>query len=360
MRDVKPDRLGAVPSSTGGIARLACERVRKAGKDPAQLVSRAGLTLEAIDDPSHRLAVDPQIKLLEAAARELQDEHLGFHLAQDFDLRQIGLLYYVMASSECLAEALRHAERYCSLNNEGVRIRVNFDRAIVVTLEYVNVERGSDRHQIEFWFVALIRVCRHLTSRRLTPRKIRARHHRVRVPLDVRAFLGCSIDFDASTDEIVFAAADASLPSVGADVYLNRLLLKYANEALGRRKPPQSSLRFRVEELIVQLLPHGMANAEGVAARLGTSRRTLARGLAAEGATFSELLDRLRAALAKRYLRERELSISQIAWLLGYRETSSFTNAFARWTGSTPGRFRADHDISRPVNKRPAGAGAPS
>jgi AraC-like DNA-binding protein len=98
-----------------------------------------------------------------------------------------------------------------------------------------------------------------------------------------------------------------------------------------------------VEQLIVQLLPHGTANVGEVAGRLGMSRRTLARGLAAEEETFSELLDRLRTALAKRYLRERELPISQIAWLLGYREASSFTNAFARWTGSTPRRFRADH-----------------
>jgi AraC-like DNA-binding protein len=168
----------------------------------------------------------------------------------------------------------------------------------------------------------LIRVCRHLTSRQLTPRQIRTRHHRTTVPLDVRAFLGCAIDFDADADEIVFAPSDACLPSVGADAYLNRLLLNYANEALGKGKLSRSSLRFRVEQLIVQLLPHGTANVGEVAGRLGMSRRTLARGLAAEEETFSELLDRLRTALAKRYLRERELPISQIAWLLGYREAS--------------------------------------
>jgi AraC-like DNA-binding protein len=96
-----------------------------------------------------------------------------------------------------------------------------------------------------------------------------------------------------------------------------------------------------VEEAIAQALPHGQANADVIAGRLGMSRRTLARALAEEDATFSVLLDDLRAALAKRYLRERELPISQIAWLLGYREASSFTNAFGRWTGATPRQFRA-------------------
>ena len=48
---------------------------------------------------------------------------LGFRLARNFDLREIGLLYYVIASSERLADALRNAERYSRIMNEGVRLR---------------------------------------------------------------------------------------------------------------------------------------------------------------------------------------------------------------------------------------------
>ena len=77
-----------------------------------------------------------------------------------------------------------------------------------------------------------------------------------------------------------------------------------------------------------------------IARRLGMSRRSLSRALAGEGTTFSEILDQLRAALAERYIREEELPISQIAWLLGYGEISSFTHAFARWTGVSPSQFR--------------------
>jgi len=48
-----------------------------------------------------------------------------------------------------------------------------------------------------------------------------------------------------------------------------------------------------------------------------------------------------RAALAKHYLDDESLSVSEIAWLLGYREVSSLTHAFKRWTGRTPRQFRA-------------------
>jgi AraC-like DNA-binding protein len=334
-------RISSLPSATGGIARLACERIRTGGKNLAELLPKAGLTLELIDDPSRRLDVNSQIKLLDLAASELRDEFLGFHLAQDFDLREIGLLYYVMASSENLAEALLNLARYCMLNNEGVRVSIDLAGTTTVTLNYVDVARHSDRHQVEFWMGALVRVCRRLTRSRLMPRQIRVRHRRSDTPVEILAFLGCGVEFGSNADDIEFAGSAASLPTVDADVYLNKLLLNYADEALGKRSPSRSNFRSRVEDLIVQALPHGRANAAAIADRLGMSRRTLARALAEEGVTFTELLDRLRTALAKRYLSEKELPIAQIAWLLGYREAGSFTNAFGRWTGSTPRTFRA-------------------
>jgi AraC-like DNA-binding protein len=82
----------------------------------------------------------------------------------------------------------------------------------------------------------------------------------------------------------------------------------------------------------------GQARIDKVAAELGVSRRTLARRLAAEGQSFVKILDSLRFDLAKRYLREADLPITEVAWLLGYCETSALNHAFKRWTGSTPKR----------------------
>jgi AraC-like DNA-binding protein len=70
------------------------------------------------------------------------------------------------------------------------------------------------------------------------------------------------------------------------------------------------------------------------------SSRTLSRKLAVEDTSFAEILDELRAALAKLYLRDDTLPVSEIARLLVYCEVSSLTHAFKRWTGTTPRRFR--------------------
>jgi AraC-like DNA-binding protein len=70
------------------------------------------------------------------------------------------------------------------------------------------------------------------------------------------------------------------------------------------------------------------------------SERTLARRLSDEGLNFTEILQQLRRDLAVRYLNDRRLHVSKIAWLLGFHEVSAFTHAFKRWTGKTPSQIR--------------------
>ena len=87
------------------------------------------------------------------------------------------------------------------------------------------------------------------------------------------------------------------------------------------------------------MLPHGAALVEDVARSLGMSKPTLARRLS-EGLNFTEVLQQLRRDLAIRYLEDRKLHVSKIAWLLGFGEVSAFTHACKRWTGKSPSQIR--------------------
>lgn len=95
--------------------------MRQSGINLDPLLSKAGLTVEQIDNRTIRVKARSQIKLLELAADALQDNLLGFHLAREYDLREIGLLYYVLASSEIMNEALHRVVRYSGIANEGIR-----------------------------------------------------------------------------------------------------------------------------------------------------------------------------------------------------------------------------------------------
>lgn len=330
-----------MPSATGGVARLVCERLRERKVPLRPLLSKAGLNVAQIDDRDARVEAGSQVKILNSAADALKDDLLGFHLARDYDLREIGLLYYVLASSDLMSDAIQKAARYSHLNNEAVSLKFRVGKEVAIGIEYVGVERRSDCHQIEFWMVSLVRLCRQLTNRRLIPSRIRVVHHRKRTPAEFRSFFGCDIEFGATVDELVFPGSVARLPVVSADSHLNQLLLKYCEDALAYRTPTRTSLRASVEAAMAPLLPHGTANANEVARRIGMSRRTLARKLAEQSLTFSQIAEGLKADLAKHYLKGGDLPVSQIAWLLGYSEISAFTHAFKRWTGVTPRQSRS-------------------
>jgi hypothetical protein len=140
------------------VTRLALAALREHGKDVAAVLSKVGLTLQEANDPAVRLEVPTQIRILDLAAEALEDDLLGFHLARNYDLRQIGLLYYVGASSEQLSEALRNGARFSRINNEGVRLQVEIGQTTSVALEYVDVDRRTDKHQAEFWLITLVRA----------------------------------------------------------------------------------------------------------------------------------------------------------------------------------------------------------
>src|SRR6185369_13386345 len=186
-------RLAAIPTANGAIARAAYQRLKQAGVDTRPLLAEAGLTARIMQDPDVRFPVRTQIMFLNAAARALNNEFLGIELARAIELRELGLLYYVQASSTSLGDALTRVARYSGIHNEGVTLRYLHQRSAAITFRYVGVPRAGDYHQIEFFIAALVRGCRHLTARNLSPTAVGLVHRRQHLSSEVRAFFGCEI-----------------------------------------------------------------------------------------------------------------------------------------------------------------------
>jgi AraC-like DNA-binding protein len=359
MKPIRDNRrLSSLPTAGGGIARAAYARALEAGLEVEPLLKSCHLTSEQAKNSRLRIPVKDQVNFLNQVADKLSDPFLGIHLAEGIDLREMGLLYYVLASSDRLGDALQRLARYSGINNEGIRITCHERKEIAVQFEYEGVARVSDRHQIEFFVTTLIRICRQLSGRNVPPRGVRLAHRRTNVPPRIMKVFGCEVAFGSSIDEVTFSPVIKSIPVVNADAYLNSLLVRYCEEALSNRHERLGPWRARVENAIVPLLPHGQAKIREVAQRLGVGKRTLARLLASEGVTFRGILDALRYDLAKRYLREENLPISEVAWLLGLQEVSAFSHACKRWTGKTPKQVRSTEiDI---VAEDPGAASGPN
>lgn len=324
----------------GVATRLAVAHLERKGIDPTGLLARCGLPQSNLVRDMRINAV-AQIEFLEQVSRATCDDWIGLTLAADLDLREVGMLYYVAASSHRLGDALARLQRYCRIGNEALVARLDRGPQYRVGLSYAGAARHRDRHFIEFLTLIVLRLSRHIVGRELAPSGVSFVHHRSGDLRQAQRILGCDVQFDAYTDEIRFDAASMDLPLVSDDPFLSDLMVKMCEDALAVRASTSSPFRTAVENAIAPLLPHAEADAKTVARKLGLSERTFARRLAAEGLSFGSILDDLRRDLAMRYLGEN-LQASQIAWLLGFRQLSSFSHACRRWTGKSPSRYRRE------------------
>ena len=193
-------RLVAAPTATGLASRLAVAHLERRGINPGPLLKQAGLSATALSDEK-RIPVRGQIEFLALVSRAVADDWIGLTLAADFDLREMGMLYYVAASSHRLGDALQRLERYARLGNEAVVVQITKGPVCRVGLSYTGVPRHLDRHQIELLAFALLRLFRQLAGRKVMPVAASFIHHRSGDLRQARRHFGDDVKFAASADQ---------------------------------------------------------------------------------------------------------------------------------------------------------------
>jgi hypothetical protein len=244
-----------LPTASGGLSRLAANRLRRADIKLEPLLSHVGLTVDQINDPERRIDAHNQIAFLEIAAAALNDQFLGFSLAEEFDCRDLGLLYYVMASSDTRGGALKRASRYSRVTNEAIILQYREALEPTLCLNYSGIPRHADRQQIEFCILAMVRVSRLLSGRQLLPKRVDMTHVRSEGISKFVRFLGADIEFGSDADAIVFPAGSAEWALVNADPRLSKILLKVCEESLNARASNTGAFRVTVENTIAPCFP---------------------------------------------------------------------------------------------------------
>jgi AraC-like DNA-binding protein len=331
----------ALPTVTGIAPRLTIAVLKKRNVAVGPLLRRAGLSQQDFGGPQQRISAASQGKFLEYAAEAMDDSAFGLHLAAEANPREAGLVFYVMSAANNLGEALALFARYSRIVNEAVGFKiVPAAEGVVAEISLVGLSRHTAKQVTEFGVALTIKALREIAGRNIRPTRLSFVHARNSDMPAFELFFGCPVEFGALRDQIAFSNDSVSLPLITEDRYLLETLQPICDAAAKERGTAIGSLRAAVENEAQRLLPHGKANRHRVAKSLGHSDRTLSRKLADEGTTYEEVLDQLRQSLALQYIEERGVSLSQIAWLLGYEGSSSFNHAFKRWTGRSPSADR--------------------
>jgi len=142
------------------------------------------------------------------------------------------------------------------------------------------------------------------------------------------------------TDELILDRATLASQLKDADRELCEILIRYAEHLLTTTSVRRSLISYAQAKLRQSLLS-GDPQLRNIAREMGIGTRTLQRKLKAQGTSFRGLISKVRRELAEQYLRDSELGISEVAYLLGYSQPSEFHRAFRVWAGTTPAQYRA-------------------
>ena len=335
-----------LPTATGFAARQAIAVLRKRNVEVAPLLRRVGLLEHDFDNRQRRISAVAQVRLLESAAEALGDSAFGLHLAQQANLREAGLLFYVTSAARTIGETLPLYERYSRIVNEAVRVKLSRNQnGVVIEINFVGLSRHHFRQNAEFVLAANLRGMRENVGRNVRPIRMTFAHSRDSNLREFERFFGCPVEYGAASDQWSFSNETLAMPLITGDRYLLETLQPFCDEAARERNTVVGTLRSSVENELQKLLPHGKAKKQTVAKALGMSERTLTRRLVNEGTTYEDLVDQLRRSLAFQYIKAPSMSLSQIAWLLGYERSTSFNHAFVRWTGRSPTAVRKEEQL---------------
>jgi len=364
------DRNQQVFLTTMGFAvRQAMAELAKRGIATSPLLLAAGLPENDVDQMicggnsvEHRISAAGQSKFLAAAAEAISDSAFGLHLAMKAIPRDVGILFYVVSGGKNIEEALTLFARYQRIANEAARLKLSRSASgLAIEVDLFGLPATSARQNAEFAFAVVVKMLRDVAGRNISPTRVAFAHPRNSDLKDFERFFLCPVEFGrasiegASEHVFEFSNETLAIPLITADPKLVKALKPFCEAAAKERGVVTGTLRSAVEREIEKLLPNGKAQAQNVAKAMAVSVRTLSRSLADEGTTYAEVVDQLRRSLAQQYLKDQSMSLSQIAWLLGYEGSTSFNHAFKRWTGRSPSAVRNERELkgSRQIEPEP-------
>ena len=315
------------------------EELTVVGIDPDSLLRELAIDRRLIDDAEARIPLQKYAAMLEAAAERSGDDCFGLHLGAKAKPQMFDVLGYAVMSCPTLEAALHTACRYTRvLYDDEMRLDVE-DNVAHLMFRIIGLDVSTYRQVTEDKGAHLCSIVQSLASAEWHPLQVRFEHPAPDNFEAHRRVFGCPVLFDQAYNALTFDAALLEDRLATADERLLRILVRVIERTL-RELPAQDLFLREVRQLIVDNLPHGNIRSADIAQRLGMSSRTLQRRFAKHGITYHRLLDQTRHALSLSYLRQPRLTISEIAFLMGYTDVSAFSRAFARFAGTTPGEYR--------------------
>jgi AraC-like DNA-binding protein len=313
--------------------------MRDLGLDPAGLPQFAALAPSALDDPDAKVAAVVVGRLLMEGAAQAGRPDFALQLAARARLSDWGVIALVVREQSTMAGVIAKICQYIALWNEALGlsiVRAGARVQLQLTLSDVR-EAAAVRQSIDFCLAILFRNLGEIAGGSCRPVFVSFRCAKPRADRAYRRFFGAQVLFDQAFDGLVFEEADLSRALHGVNPMKARQVERYVDGLLDLQP---RGLAASVHEVVTRLLPANSASSGRVAEELGLTVRTMQRRLAAEGATFAEVVQAVRDDLAKVYIESSTRPLSEAACLLGFGSQAAFSHWHRSRFGASPSERR--------------------
>jgi AraC-like DNA-binding protein len=313
--------------------------LEQAGLSPSAALARAGLPPDALREPPLWLTIDAYFALWDAIAAESADPMLGARLGGSYPEEVLEPAFLALLGSRDLGEALDRLARYKRTLCPETLVLEPGDGRVAVHYDWPTATRAPPPILVEAELSFLLHLARKATRQPLSDARV-SLTRRGADAAGWAARLGAEVRLGTRRSTLSLPAAIFAVPFAT----FNPSLLAVLDPALTAEQSVGASVATdavaSVRRVLMRRLGEGELALRHVADELRMSARTLQRELRDAGTSFAELLRDTRRDRATFYLRQSQLTLSEIAFLLGFDTPTSFFRAFARWTGQTPRSFR--------------------
>lgn len=308
--------------------------------DPAPLFQQAGLDYRHGEELVVPIPPSKLQWLLEAVAEFMSDPHIGLSIGGDFAFEFSGLNALIMISSANMEQAMQARIKYDTFINNAIYDRIQTTHGYFTHGFRISTMNTSElRHVHELLAAQLLTVLRTGSGASLSPARVQFEHKAAGERKVYQSHFGTDdILFGAPINSMAYTHATARQPFITANKTLNAVLTRSVKLLLQDQDGNQFT--DRVYRELIRLLDAGVPDLEEVAQNLYVSTRTLRRKLKDEGASFQQLKQQAMHKMAMQLLTISNAPLAEIAFQLGYSESSAFVRAFKSWEGITPQKFR--------------------
>jgi AraC-like DNA-binding protein len=328
------------PKISASVTIGLIQAIEDAGIDPNKVFESLDLDPAVFSRAEGSIPCSSFARVLETAAELTGDGAFGLRFGAGSNPKNIGALAYAVLNSPTVTAAFETAARYLHLHNEAAEVVLREDN----NLNYLcyglkPLDFDEPRQFVEYGMAAALNTLRVMVGSQWSPREVHFAHDAPPTNAQHLEVFRSPVLFSCPMNAIVMDREFCARPIPAADPNLFKVLNRYLESVL--IDVPKADQRLEpIRRKIAEAIKDGNPNLERVAKAMALSPRTLQRQLDTLGTDFRSLLEDTRKRLALAYLKDSENTLTQIAFLLGYSEVSTFNRSFKRWTGKTPLHYR--------------------